>query len=1746
MTWWNDYVGIPYEFKGRDRSGIDCWGLVRLVHKEHFGNDLPSLDDRYVDNEARHLEELMATQREGWFVTDKPKTGDVVLLRVAGTESHIGIFIDDGKFIHAKRGANVVIEELKSSKWQKRIVGFYRYEPNSVPVSALIHPLKTQRIDATIKAGSSLQEIFDDFQKILRPELRTDAIIMVDGIVISKEEWSTYKTKENQRIEYRPILGDDNTFKAIATIAIIYAAITYGPAVGTALGFTGTTASVVGSAVINISGTLLVNSIFPVRPPELNNGLPSTTNSQLLMQGGRNEGKPYAPIPVVLGKIRYSPPLGAITYAEHNSTTSYLRMMLAWGYGQLAISDIRIGDVKIDSYEDVEYETINDYSGDSADEIKHFNSLYGKDVSYDEVGVELISDGTNDGSPYTEKVISDQCDRIDVTLHFPQGLRRLVLEGGNAGKIDPAAFRGQIQYRELDPDTLAPLTNWGNIDSVSKETVFNFEPAWFNIDTDEELEKVYRWTRITIDERGKVKRYDGAYTNSQYANPSGSLLTRLQNDTFGFNTSFVRLVDIPEGEEEIWRVCVYGNDIVETTDVRDVTITGAALSSSGLKVTIASATIARAETENIRIGASGQLFYRRKDAFTYKHSFAVAKGKYEVRVRRTNTSEEDYTYGSGNKGRNLHQCIFASVTGYENTRPVVAPRGSKLCMTAIRIKATDQINGAIDSIAGTVQSICPDYDVTSDTWITRPTRNPASLFRYVLQHPANAQKVADSKINLDELATWHTFCRTNKFMFDMVIQDQRSLLDVLRDICAAGRSSPTLKDGKWTVITDKPRSSIVQFFTPHNSWGFSSSRLLPKLPHGFRVTFNNAEKSYQADEMIVYNDGYSSSNATIFETMSFPGVTTKDQIFKHARFHLAQMKLRPETYTLNADIEHLVCNRGDRVKVTHDVPMWGLATGRIKTRTSSTELVLDESVPMDAGVQYTIRIRLEDGSSITRTVQSVGTDGLYNTITLTSSVTATQAKTNNLFMFGTLSEESVDLIVHSIEPAENMTAKIELVDYSPAIYDSDDEVIPAFDSQITKPPYLQQRKITQTPTIGTITSDESVLVRVSDSTYQVRMKVNFTNPRNLDSLITKVRAQIDFANDKIEDWEQTIIVDAKARSVIFGDVIEGDSYKVRMRYESDDGKFGGWVVSSSHTIVGKTNPPASVTSLTASIFETRLKLNWADNLEPDVVAYEVRSSNSGWGNSSRVFYGKTSECVVDAPAAGSSVTYYVKAVDANQNYSTAATSVTYSASAIANPSSVSHIFADTALTNATITLDWNDVSPPFGLDHYKIQYDGVTKTVNGSTITLAADWIGNRSFVIKTVDLNGNQSSGYTYNVTKLAPNAPSNFRAQVIDNNVMLYWTLPTKTTLPIDHCQLRKGSTWESSTLIGDKKGAFTTVNERQGGSYTYWIVAVDTDANESDPVSVSALVNEPPDFIFYGEFNSNFDDTFSNSFKENDYVVAPVNTTETFQEHFTNNSWSTPKDQIDAGYPIFIQPANGSGYYEETFDFGTILSSSRISSSYSGEIIDGTPTVETTISISEDDVTYTDFAGYSEIYGTNFRYVKIRLTISEGDDDTGIYKLTGLNVRLDAKLKNDQGRVSAVSTDANGTIVNFVKEFIDIQSIVLTPSGTSSTVAVYDFVDANLAATYSVASNVCTVTYTSHGFITGQKVRLQFSSGNGIDGVYTITGYTANTFTVSMTIGNTSGNALVYAESFRVYLFNSSGTRVSGSASWSARGY
>jgi len=1298
------YIGIPYEVNGRDMQSVDCWGLVHLIYKNELGINLPSFAEEGID--ATRTEELIAKYKEGWEPSENINAGDVVIFRIFGIESHIGLAIDSERFIHARLGYNSAIERFDSSKWKTRIVGSYQYsEKKSVVLNGIPHPLRTERITTAIPAGTNVLQLQDWVIKEYNIAESYKALmhIFVNGLKIPEDMKSATVLKDTDVVEYRVVPKSGDPVRTLLTIAVVIAVAVYAPQLGAYFAGAGASAGAVAgytaAASIGLTavGMALVDAVAPVRMPTSPVGVaasannPGSAESQLIVNGGSNQATPYGAIPFVLGRVRLTPPFGANTYNlfSADGKESYLRMLLVWGYGPLFVdeSTLQIGELPISNYEGITQETLTRITEPTAQELANFNGLYGTDITQIESGVELSSDGPAGSvvaGPWLESSSSDgSAMDFTVAIHFPQGCRRIQNSTGDS-------FASPVTI-EIDYKTSATST----------------------------------WTTT-------------------------------------------------------------GTHIIGTSVA--------------------------------------------KDAFTWSKKFTVNSSGYDVQVRvRRNTAT-----GNGAPVDSTSQYLFSSIlvntTFSRNTKPAIDPINCKIAKTAFEIKASDQLNGQVEGI----NAICWTYGKSwnGTAWVDGNINNPAALFRHVLEHPANPRRVTDvaNKINLLQLEHWHEYCTARGFTYNSVVGSQRSVLEILRDICAAGRASPAMVDGKWTVVIDEPKANIVQHFTPHNSWGFEGTKSLPRIPDGLRVTFVNEDKNWQEDETIVYATANSASNAALLESISVPGVTKLSQAKDHARWHMAQANLRPERYSLNTDIEYIVCNRGDRVKVMHDVPMWGLGSGRIKNRLSDLTFELSEELPMQAGVSYSIRVRGKTGSSTVRQIQSKPLDGYYDEITITVSASDSEIDNDDLFLFGENQQEAQDCIVLSIEPQDNKTARLTLVDYGvTSSYNIFTDYLSytnsiAFESQISiAPKLLIQSFGDKVPTITGIISDERVMQKIAAGVFQYNMQVSYTNAAELPAKVAMVEFQWDYST-AIDDYgSRSKQVKYNTGSVLIPDVDEGSTLKVRCRYVGEDGRTGMWSTYSTNTIVGKTTPPSQVQgfAVAADLSISKLRLTWVTNPEPDIKLYEIRT-DLNWSNPvNLVFKGDATSCLDTPAAAGVLKTYYIKALDYSDNYSDDHSTATFIASAPNNVSDVTYVFADTSLTAATVTLSWgfNSVSA-FGLKGYEVTYEGQTLFVNASSTTLPANWIGERTFTIQVVDLLGNKSTGYVLQVLKQLPNPCTNFRAQVIDNTVMFYWDLPAITTLPIDHILLKKGATWETAEVIGEKKGAFTTQNETQGGTYTYWL--------------------------------------------------------------------------------------------------------------------------------------------------------------------------------------------------------------------------------------------------------------------------------------------------------------------------------------
>lgn len=103
-------VGTPYRFGGMSpEGGFDCSGLVLYVHQASGGPRLP-----------RTVREQMAmplpSVPEGQRVA-----GDLVFFGQGGRPNHIGIYVGEGRFVHApSTGGTVRLDRLDSPYWRSR------------------------------------------------------------------------------------------------------------------------------------------------------------------------------------------------------------------------------------------------------------------------------------------------------------------------------------------------------------------------------------------------------------------------------------------------------------------------------------------------------------------------------------------------------------------------------------------------------------------------------------------------------------------------------------------------------------------------------------------------------------------------------------------------------------------------------------------------------------------------------------------------------------------------------------------------------------------------------------------------------------------------------------------------------------------------------------------------------------------------------------------------------------------------------------------------------------------------------------------------------------------------------------------------------------------------------------------------------------------------------------------------------------------------------------------------------------------------------------------------------------------------------------------------------------------------------------------------------------------------------------------------------------------------------------------
>ena len=567
----------------------------------------------------------------------------------------------------------------------------------------------------------------------------------------------------------------------------------------------------------------------------------------------------------------------------------------------------------------------------------------------------------------------------------------------------------------------------------------------------------------------------------------------------------------------------------------------------------------------------------------------VTRGQYEVRIVRLEHAPTQFVE------LRTDQLYWTVLRSHRFDQPVTFD--STVTLVSLRIRATDQLSGQIDSFNCIVQQKGWKYD-GADWADEQEISRPSDIFRTMLTNPANPKPIDEANIDFVTLNPWADDCIAKGWAFNQVRDFEASFWQCLTDVCAAGRAMPVVIDGKWGVIWERATPpAVTQAFTPRNTLSFSGERAYEVAPHGYRVQFINEDVGYQQDERIVYDDGFSDANATLIEGMDFPGVTDANLIWRLGRYHIAQRRLRRETYTIEVDIEQVACRRGDRVRVNHDVPMWGHAFGRVKA-VNGDLITLDEPVSMIIGRAYVMRFRSVDGSNhndLLRTVETV--EGLDQaTVTLTGS--GDLPAEGDAFMFGETTAESVVLRVMSIQPGADFSARITLVDDAPGVLLADEGEIPPFETGITAA--VSARDFVATDLRVT----EQVVFEGDQALAELRFSFKPPALANIAGHQVQWRA----AGEPV--WSRSAAVEPAGTEFLTR--VPPGEWEFRVRSRLLNGQSTGWA-EISHTAEGAYATPPDVTGARIAISGSRVALSWNTAGVEGVRGAEIRHSTATTG-----------------------------------------------------------------------------------------------------------------------------------------------------------------------------------------------------------------------------------------------------------------------------------------------------------------------------------------------------------------------------------------------------------------------------------------------------------------------------------------------------------------------------------------------------
>ncbi|MFZ4537811.1 host specificity factor TipJ family phage tail protein, partial [Propionivibrio sp.] len=766
-----------------------------------------------------------------------------------------------------------------------------------------------------------------------------EIVIRIDGRLLTVAEWDTVCPSPGDIINVEGVVsgsggeGGSNPIAMILMIAVMFVAPHLavmmngvgGLATVTAAGALTMTGTLV-AGVISMAGNMIISALFRPSQPSAaaavtgQGGAESPTYS---LSGGSNRMRPYEPLAVLMGNHRIFPDYGSKPYTEYEGDDQYLYQVFNFGIGDLALSDLRIGETPLADYQGVTLTRAA--NGVLPGFYGNVDTTEGAELTYATGWVKRTS-----GTETTRLA-------VDIAGTF--------FRSNDEGGIEERSADINVEYSVKDanawqsfiPTEYAPITHyWAK---GYTQTTVTEASRYFSVVTRDWIDIPKTSVSVWVQ-----KGFDPNLSASAHANGDAA--------DYDFGWNYIAVI----------ANSMSGDDGTSASSTPALTWQWVAVGADPHP-----ASPYNASTNTLTLSGSSTKVQRKT------LSREVPSGQYDIRVRRASADETDIR-STSTVGWQVLRSYQEGIADYTNQT-----------VLGVKIKASGQLNGALQQLSALATQSAAVW--TGSDWAVQATTNPAWWYlNFILGYRDSAGRLLYgcgltlSQVDVEAIKAWAVFCTANGLSFSAVLDRQQNAADVMMMIARCGFASPSWASGKLGIVWDAPNQTPVMAFGMSNicKGSFEVAYVTESPADEIVVSYTNRNNNWQQDQVRVTVPGTVGTPLRP-STMDLMGCTTNLMAAKFANAMAAQQVYRRRMVTWETDFEGFVCQRGDVVILSHDLTQWGYS-GRL-VEVDGGVLTLDRAVPRSGSTDH-LMLQAPDGS--TQMINVAAGEGEVVTLTLPS------------------------------------------------------------------------------------------------------------------------------------------------------------------------------------------------------------------------------------------------------------------------------------------------------------------------------------------------------------------------------------------------------------------------------------------------------------------------------------------------------------------------------------------------------------------------------------------------------------------------------------------------------------------------------------------------------------------------------------------------------------------------------------------